>query len=138
MKALINSQRGDTLGFGGGIKFRPVDIAGYGFIKRGAIDVGIEGNLIYYARRFDRGAATGPLIAPFVGASATVGKVEIGVVQYWLPENILLRGNTFDGPPEIVGLHGLSTPPAHWALASEDQAKRTRPMIFLRYNLNIF
>lgn len=133
LKTLINSQGGDTLGFGGGLKVRPLEVAGYGFIHQVALDIGIEGSIIYYAKRFNRGAVIAPLIAPYIGLSATVGGIEIGMIQYWLPENIVIRGNTFDDLASVVGAHGLYPSQPGWPLTAQDQTRRNRPMVFLRY-----
>ena len=138
VKALINSQRSDTLGFGGGLNFRPIEIPAIGPLDQVVLDVGVEGSVIYYAKRFGRGATVAPLISPYIGVSAKFGEVRIGMVQYWLPEGIVLRGNTLSGSSEMVGVHGTQT---HHRLnvpaLSGSTADKPRPMIFFHYPLNL-
>lgn len=132
---LLNSQYGDTFAFGPGIKARlfelPSEMLGL------SLEVGGEIPFVHYAWGRRAKAVNMPLPMVFAGINIQVGKVEIGMMQSWLPKNSArLRATLIQGTFDPIPMTSRWNEPSLFKTGEETAP--IGPSLFIRYSFTSF
>lgn len=137
--ALINSQYGDTLAFGPGVKWRLFE--GAPQFGSPSLDVGAEIPYVHYAygpvygkyRRPQGKAINSPLPMLWAGVNVKFGNVEAGMMQLWLPKGAAqLRATVIEG--SFAPVLPMDHPAAYFHDSQSSRSQSSGPAIFLRYS----